>query len=597
MYILKGNQIKRILIVLFLICFFVLCSCHKEGEEPQETYSITYVINGHGEQPENLVDQTNLPDPLPELSEEWWIFEGWYFDRYFKKPATAGEVLVQDITLYAEWRKIPTAEVDYIISNEQAGTLIGETHQVIERGTDTTPVTVVPNIGYQFIGWRNEGQYEVERADEITRVDTNVQYNITAIAVFRGPITCNMDFRATQGGRVEGKLKQSVLYGDKGEPVTAIADEGFRFVRWSDGQTEAERENDCVTNSSSVIIAEFERYERTFKLEYNEATLNTELTEYTFYLDDMEKEQYLPVPQREGYEFMGWYSDWFHTVQVTDEAGKLIVGREWFTNDYIFYDWTNPDMKLFAKWEPIKEVPVYKILMIYVTEIHADLETSYYGTIQVDYMMSDLEKKQFELIALRMEEYLEAILNGTVDFQIDTYYTKEPLSEENFFRGTTEFGDKIWDDYGIPVDRGALPEVNDILDDYGSVMTSFCLNDNERKLHITGGNAGEKYGNIHLESMAKASEYMDDFTLQFAYSNWISMESLYIHEFTHTIEMQLNGKDVYGIHNAAQYLSSKGGAIKTDFDYLYSYLRNEFNIGDRNVGIPYEFWTGEYEKE
>ncbi len=38
-------------------------------------------------------------------------------------------------------------------------------------------------------------------------------------------------------------------------------------------------------------------------------------------------------------------------------------------------------------------------------------------------------------------------------------------------------------------------------------------------------------------------------------------------------------------------------AIKTQFDYLYEYLRNEFSIGDRNVGIPYEFWTGEYEKK
>ncbi|MDE6584341.1 MAG: InlB B-repeat-containing protein, partial [Anaeroplasmataceae bacterium] len=32
---------------------------------PTEKYSVTYVINGHGEQPDNLADQTKLPDTLP----------------------------------------------------------------------------------------------------------------------------------------------------------------------------------------------------------------------------------------------------------------------------------------------------------------------------------------------------------------------------------------------------------------------------------------------------------------------------------------------------------------------------------------------------
>ncbi len=604
MRILNGKKMKKIFIVFFLTCFFVLCSCHKQVEDPQEkpqeTYSITYVINGHGEQPENLIEQTNIPDPLPELSEKWWKFEGWYFDKNFKTEATAGAVLSKNITLYAKWSGILTAVVNYKIDKEFAGTLIGETHQVIERGTDTTPVTVVTNIGYRFVGWmKGEGNYEIERSDEITRVDTNVQDNITAIAVFQGPITCYMDFRATQGGRVEGLLYQEVLYGGKGLPVTAIADEDFRFVRWSDGETEAERDNNCVTNMwDSVIKAEFERYKRNFKLEYNEATSNTELTEYTFYLDDMEKEQYLPIPQREGYEFVGWYSDWFHTVQVTDETGKMLVDRDWFTNDYIFYDRTNPDMKLFARWKPIKEVPIYKILLIYLTEIHASLESTYYGTIQVDYMMSDFEKKRFDLIAIRLEEYLEAILNGTVDFQVDTYYTKEPVNEKSFFKGiTTLNGNKLLDDFGTRTEEGRIPEVNDILEDYDSVLTSFHLNDYENKLHITAGSAGKKYGDMHLEFLGEETKYDLDLFYPGIYQGWVERISFFAHELSHTIEFQLQDEDYYGIHEASEYYNRVHGALGTEFDYLYDYLRNEFNVGDRNVGIPYEFWTGEYERK
>ncbi|MCI9182703.1 hypothetical protein [Thomasclavelia cocleata] len=85
--------------------------------------------------------------------------------------------------------------------------------------------------------------------------------------------------------------------------------------------------------------------------------------------------------------------------------------------------------------------------------------------------------------------------------------------------------------------------------------------------------------------------------LDLSYSGWVSRISLYIHELTHTIEFQLQNEDFYGIHAAGEYISNHYGPIKTEFDFLYGYLRNEINIGGRNVGIPYEFWTGEYERQ
>lgn len=103
MFILKSNKIKWLFIILFLI----LCSCQKEVEEPQETYTITFVTNGHGEQPENLTEQTNLPDPLPVLSEEDWAFEGWYYDNEtFVKPAVDGTEITENTTLYAKWTRV-----------------------------------------------------------------------------------------------------------------------------------------------------------------------------------------------------------------------------------------------------------------------------------------------------------------------------------------------------------------------------------------------------------------------------------------------------------------------------------------------------------
>lgn len=688
MFIKNIRQIKRLLMVVFLVCFFVLCSCNDTKEPPiQETYSITYVINGHGTQPENLTEQTHLPNPLPALTEKDWKFENWYYDNgtfekpavggteitedttlyakwtedkqtppepiktysitfvknghgrndvenltnqthlpnnmqnlidegwafmgwyydngAFEKPAVGGTKLTEDTILYAKWTEIPPSYfVRYEILNEEVGTIIGEKFQIVTRGEDTTPVTVIPNIGYKFIGWNKSGLNtdKTERVDELTRKDTNVQKDITAMAVFQGPITYIMDFKAEKGGKVEGALKQEVLYGDKGEVVTAIPDEGYRFVRWSDGETEAVRTNECVTYQGYTwqIYAEFERYKRDFKLDYKEATSNTEVKEYTFFLDDMDKEQYLPVPKRDGYAFMGWYSDWFHTIQVTDETGKTIVGKDWFNEDNYFEPATNPDMKLFAKWKPIKEVPIYKILLVYVTEIHATLESNHGGMKKVDFVMTDLERQICELTSKRTEEYLEAILNGTVDFQVDSYFTKEPLTEDNFFQGSslTLGGGGPYYDYGINPEIGQLPEVNDKLDKYGSILICFSLNDDDASFHVTAGSAGKKWGNIHLESIIgyENLEYDLDLTYPGIYRGWIEHIGLYIHELTHTIELQLRNEDFYGMHEAAQYYSEHKGVGHTEFDFLYDYLRNEFSVGDRNVGIPYEFWTGEYFK-
>ena len=50
-----------------------------------ETYNITFVINGHGEQPDGLFNITKIPTNLPILTEKGWNFDGWYYDRDFSK--------------------------------------------------------------------------------------------------------------------------------------------------------------------------------------------------------------------------------------------------------------------------------------------------------------------------------------------------------------------------------------------------------------------------------------------------------------------------------------------------------------------------------
>lgn len=56
-----------------------------------------------------------------------------------------------------------------------------------------------------------------------------------------------------EGGKVEGKLSQKVKRGGDAEPVTAVADEGFLFIMWSDGEIEAERQDKNVRQAIDVL--------------------------------------------------------------------------------------------------------------------------------------------------------------------------------------------------------------------------------------------------------------------------------------------------------------------------------------------------------
>ena len=68
--------------------------------------------------------------------------------------------------------------------------------------------------------------------------------------------TFTLSYSAGAGGSITGETSQTVLYGDNGTEVTAVPDEGYEFVRWSDGVTTATRTDSNVT-SDITVTAEF----------------------------------------------------------------------------------------------------------------------------------------------------------------------------------------------------------------------------------------------------------------------------------------------------------------------------------------------------
>ncbi len=68
-----------------------------------------------------------------------------------------------------------------------------------------------------------------------------------------------LNYSASTGGYIEGDAEQAVAASADGTPVKAVADKGYRFIKWSDGEKTAQRQDKNVT-SSKKVTAEFAPY-------------------------------------------------------------------------------------------------------------------------------------------------------------------------------------------------------------------------------------------------------------------------------------------------------------------------------------------------
>ncbi|WP_297417468.1 chitobiase/beta-hexosaminidase C-terminal domain-containing protein [Clostridium sp.] len=104
----------------------------------------------------------------------------------------------------------------------------------------------------------------VQKSDEgnYTVVVTNSAGSITsdeAILTVTTPaaVTYTLNYTAEAGGTIEGNSSQTVNEGDNGSEVTAVANLGYHFVGWSDGNSNASRKDTNITEDIDVS-AEFE---------------------------------------------------------------------------------------------------------------------------------------------------------------------------------------------------------------------------------------------------------------------------------------------------------------------------------------------------
>jgi uncharacterized repeat protein (TIGR02543 family) len=292
-----------------------------------DKYTISFDANG-GDTPSSESKQVTYDKTYGDLStvtRTGYTFQGWFTEAAGGVEVTAETTVAtaNDHTLYAQW-EINTYKVTF--SAGANGSLTAEVDETsITSGTNVEHFKKVifiatPSTGYQVKAWKVN--------NEVVAGETGVTYTIASL---EGAVTVTVEFEkisytltynAGDNGSITGDSSQSVKYGENGSEVTAVPNDGYHFVKWSDDVETAERTDTNVT-ADITVTAEFaiNEYTVTFK-DHDGTELKTQKVEHG-------RAATAPTaPTRTGYTFTGW------DKEFTNITGDLTVTAQYTINEY-----------------------------------------------------------------------------------------------------------------------------------------------------------------------------------------------------------------------------------------------------------------------
>lgn len=307
----------------------------EQQETTQTSYSIEYFVNDNnfgsvtGEVSQTVQKNSN-GSSVTAVAKEGYRFIGWSDGV---TSATRREQNVnKNITVTAYFELIPIYTIKYYAS--QNGSVIGETEQRVKEGESTDSVTAVPDEGYRFAGWS-------DGVKDATRQDSNVVSNVNVSATFelieytytyKVQVSGGMSMGTLNGDReTVVEMKGSILNGYQGEPITAYpSQEYYRFIGWSDGETEITRQ-DKIESDKEV----FAQYELFYKFTFVAGEGGTISGETYQEVGDGEKTTAVTAIANEGYEFLRWQYQQYHSdYYYWSEIISLSTQNMLFSNTY-----------------------------------------------------------------------------------------------------------------------------------------------------------------------------------------------------------------------------------------------------------------------
>ncbi len=213
------------------------------------------------------------------------------------------------LSLICGCAKSQNCTVNYVAS--EGGSINGIVSQTVVEGEDAEQVTAIADTGYEFVKW-SDGIETAERTDQ------NITADKTFTAIFEKK-NYTVKYKTDGNGRIAWKQTQTVAYGGNAAAVTAVPNEGYKFVKWSDGVETSERtDKNIIADKTVMAIFEKRNYIVKYETDGNGYIVGQE-TQLIAYGGNATTVTAVP---NEGYKFVKWSDG-----QITPERQELNVAK------------------------------------------------------------------------------------------------------------------------------------------------------------------------------------------------------------------------------------------------------------------------------
>ncbi|MDE7213721.1 MAG: InlB B-repeat-containing protein, partial [Anaeroplasmataceae bacterium] len=377
-----------------LILFLVLCvmsmafiSCSKS-----KTYDISFDINGHGVQPEDIVNITELPEILPILSEEGYRFDGWYYDEELKDPVTLNTILEKNITLYAKWTKL--YHIEFIINGHGK-----QPDSYLDTKLSLLPILTEDD--FLFMGWYLDEEFRLE-----AKLDTILDKDIKVYAKWEEVIkTYEVNFENNGFGATQEKLTKLTHLPDT---LPVLTEEGYQFDGWF-----LDEALETIATPKMVLERDLTLYAKWTKLYYISFETNNHGAAVEEIKNVLNIPKELPVLEEEGYIFEGWFLD----DAFTQEAKPEEILK---------------DIILYAKWTKLYHVS-------FETNGHGNAVEEIKNVLVLPEELPNLEEEGYEFVGWFLDEdfTMPAVVSSPIK-EDTTLYAKWELEGYNFINELDE---------------------------------------------------------------------------------------------------------------------------------------------------------------
>lgn len=264
---------------ILLIISLLLTGCSKK------MYKVTFDTNGGNEiEPIIIKEGENLKD-IEEPKKDGYLFVNWHksgIEYNLDKPVN------EDITLTANWVEEP------IIPNTYTITLVidDKIEKTVVKENDTINEPKIPKKdNYRILGWYLD--------DKKYDFNTKITSDITLVAKYElNIVTVIFDLNGGVGLALVTIPKNSTIK----IPETPQKP-GYRFLKWTLNGKDFSFTTKITKNITLKAVWELIEYV-TITFDTNDGTIieSQKIEKYS-------KIDELPIPNKDGYKFIGWYLD------------------------------------------------------------------------------------------------------------------------------------------------------------------------------------------------------------------------------------------------------------------------------------------------